>query len=449
MLKDTTGQAVTAERPETVAAIEDFSDQFLGFGSGAGAILKAVQAEPDCAYAQALGALLYMFMESSNAAELAAPYRAKADALAPKATPREQRFIAAVGAWVDGDMPKAIAIHEEVAREHPLDLISLKAGQYHHFNLGDAAGLLRMAETARDANAGRPYFHGLAAFGFEQSHLLEEAEAAARRAMEIRHKDPWAHHALAHVMETHGRVEEGVAFMRSVSDEWADCNSFMLTHNWWHLALYLIDLDRTEEALALYDEKVWGVWKEYSQDQINAVSLLARLELRGVDVGARWQDVADYIAARGPDLTQPFLTLQYLYGLARAGRDEAQTLMEAIKDYAPLAPEFKREAWNDIALPASRGLMAHARGRHETAVAALKYVVPRLTFIGGSHAQRDLFGQIYMDALIRSGQLSEAQQLLEMRRMARPNIKDSNRRLAEVYRGLGLPREAALCAARL
>ena len=35
----------------------------------------------------------------------------------------------------------------------------------------------------------------------------------------------------------------------SMSDTWERCNSFMYTHNWWHLALFLIDLDRADEAL--------------------------------------------------------------------------------------------------------------------------------------------------------------------------------------------------------
>ena len=112
-------------------------------------------------------------------------------------------------------------------------------------------------------------------------------------------------------------------------DTWEDCNSFMYTHNWWHLALFLIDLDRTDEALALFDKRVWGVWKEFSEDQINAISLLARLELRGVDVGARWADVASYLKPRLHEHFSPFLDLQYLYGLARAGEQSAVTEMLA------------------------------------------------------------------------------------------------------------------------
>src|SRR5690606_10973737 len=118
--------------------------------------------------------------------------------------------------------------------------------------------------------------------------FLEEAEAAARKAITMRRKEPWAHHALAHVMLTQGRIREGHAFMQDVSPTWTDMNSFMVTHNWWHQALFALELDDHAQALSIHDRHVWGLVKEYSQDQINAVSLLARLELAGVDVGSRW-----------------------------------------------------------------------------------------------------------------------------------------------------------------
>lgn len=72
----------------------------------------------------------------------------------------------------------------------------------------------------------------------------------------------------------------------------------MVTHNWWHTALFALALGDTATVLRMYDERVWGVEKSYSQDQINAISLLARLELVGVDVGQRWQDLGRYLAPR-------------------------------------------------------------------------------------------------------------------------------------------------------
>jgi hypothetical protein len=37
----------------------------------------------------------------------------------------------------------------------------------------------------------------------------------------------------------------------------------------------------------------------------------------------------------------------------------------------------------------------------EAAIAYLKSILPQLWTIGGSHAQRDLFEQVYLDALLR------------------------------------------------
>ena len=92
-----------------------------------------------------------------------------------------------------------------------------------------------------------------------------------------------------------------------------------------------------------------------------------------------------------------------------------------------------------MALPACRGLLAHARGDWEGAVDGLGAALPRLAEIGGSHAQRDLFGQLHVDALARSGRLVAAQQALEAQARAQPESRRLRRQLAPLYRGLGLP----------
>jgi hypothetical protein len=58
---------------------------------------------------------------------------------------------------------------------------------------------------------------------------------------------------------------------------------------------------------------------------------------------------------------------------------------------------------------------------------------------GGSHAQRDLFEQILLDAARRSGRSSVAQHMLELRRSADPNGVPVNTMLAALYAELGLP----------
>ena len=56
---------------------------------------------------------------------------------------------------------------------------------------------------------------GLNAFGLEEAGDLRRAEAVGREAMALNPADAWAVHALAHVLETDCRQEEGIAFLKA------------------------------------------------------------------------------------------------------------------------------------------------------------------------------------------------------------------------------------------
>ena len=447
-MRDWLGNTVTAGGETTLAGIDDFVGGFLGYETRAVNILAAADADPDCALANAYAAMLWLFLESPEGPAKAAPYLTRAEAAAARASERERLTVAATRAWADNDIPRALALGEQGATTFPRDLALAKATQYHFFNLGDAPGMLRVAGAILPAATDVAYAHGLAAFAYEQCHRLDDAERAARAAIGLQRKEPWAHHALAHVLLTQGRNEEGWAFLDDMKDTWTDLNSFMLTHNWWHLSLVMIEQGEAERVLDHYATHIWGVWKEYSQDQIGAVSLLARLELAGVDVGDRWRDLAAYLAPRAHEHVQPFLDMHYLYGLARAGRAEAGEMLDSVRAHAETAPAFVRAAWREVAVPACEGLIAHARGDHGEAARRLLGVLPRMAEIGGSHAQRDLFEQLTDDALIRAGRLVAAQNRLEQRRAGSPRSVPTLAKLAAVYRGLGLPGEAARVGGR-
>ncbi len=412
MLTDSLGNAVTLRDAAALPAVNDFVEGIVSCEARVANILKLADTDAS-PIVQAYCAALHMFAESRSAPANAKAYsdRASQAANSGDTTPRERRFIASIAAWVAGDTARAIALHEEQALAFPRDLASLKLGQYHLFNRGDSPGLLRLALTAMPGAGDVAYLHGMAAFGFEQCHQLDTAEQSARQAMRLcRHadasldqKEPWAHHALAHVMLTQGRMQEGHGFMAAVSPTWTGLNSFMFTHNWWHQALFAIELREFDEALGVYDGRVWGVVKTYSQDQVNAISLLSRLELRGVDVGGRWQDVASHVATRLDDQVLPFLDLHYLYALARAGRSEADRLLQNITRHAR-ATQASQPCWQQVALPAATGLLAHARGQFKRCADALGAALPQLEAIGGSHAQRDWFVQLQADAVLRQRQ---------------------------------------------
>jgi tetratricopeptide (TPR) repeat protein len=440
MPEDRLGNPISAQNPATEAAIDDFIAGYLGYDRRLVNILAAADRDGD-ALANAYAGLLWMLSETGGIPDQARAYLARAEQA--DALPRERATVAVLRAWVDDDVPKAQRLIEEILRGHPRDLVMLKLHQYHDFNAGDFPAMLRVALASAEAAADIPYAHGMLAFAYEQMHLLDKAETSARQALAMQRREPWAQHALAHVMLTQGRIDEGANFLESMRDTWEGLTSFMYTHAWWHLALFYISQGRNTEALAAYDDHCWAQQKHFSQDQVGAVSLLARFECAGIDVGDRWTDLGPYLAARQADIAQPFLTLQYFYGLARAGRPEAAALHAALRAAPHTAPRAARAVWRDIGIPLADGLAAHAAGDMETAIRLLTPTLPCLADIGGSHAQRDLFDQLLLDALLKGKKYSRAQQILELRRQADPNSKPVNRALATVYRALQLPTLAA------
>ncbi|HEV7276086.1 MAG TPA: hypothetical protein VGN80_07360 [Devosiaceae bacterium] len=415
-----------------LAGIDDFVTGFLGYEQKASNILPAADAAPDSVLANVYAGFSWMFLEAAGAEREAGAYLRRAQAAAAAANRREAMLIEQLRLWIAGDVPAVQALGEQLVAEFPRDLAAVKLHQYFSFNRGDAAAMLRIARLAEAANQDSPHLHGMLAFAHEQLHALDEAEAAARRALALKEKEPWAQHALAHVMLSTGRVREGVDFLATASRTWDGLNSFMYTHNWWHKALFHISLGDEQAVFKAYDHHVWGIEPTYSQDQVGAVSLLARMEVAGMDVGNRWEELARYLEPRATDTLQPFLTIQYLYGLARAERAAADTLMAAVEDRARASAGYDRAVWHDVALPACRGVLAHARRNHAEAVRWLSLANPRLTEIGGSHAQRDLFGQLLLDAHLKLGHWQTAHAMLEMRRTWDPDGVPLNRALAEV-----------------
>lgn len=448
-MKDSQGLDVTTDSPQAINAINQFTEQLLSYGSNPEVILEGLKVDPNSAILNAHAAALHLFAESADAPLQADPYLQTAKKFLATATEREKLYVAAVDAWAQGDADRAVAYHEEIAQKFPRDVVSVQLGQYHYFNLGDSQGLLHLIEKVLPANDDNHYIYGMLAFGLEQCHRLSEAEAVGRKATEMHRHDPWAHHAVAHVLETQGRIEEGIAWMEDLSDTWEDIGTFY-THNWWHTALYYLDREDIPRALELYDQHIWGrAAKEFSQCQIDAISFLLRLELRGIDVDTRWQEIGSYLIGRLHEHVLGYLDLHYIYALARAGQDElVDEMLNSILTHAEIAKPYICKTWAEVAVPAVRGLIAHARGYWLTTVAELGAALPRLHEMGGSHAQRDVFEQVYLDALLRSADFQRARVLLEKRAAARGNIPSIQRGLALTYKQLGLADKSHRAASR-
>jgi tetratricopeptide (TPR) repeat protein len=401
MLRDAQGLEVTTNAPDAIQAINHFVDQSLSYGKDIEqAILQGIVADPTCALAHAYAAAHYLSWESAEGRKWAVPHLKGANRYQARATEREQLYIRAITAWAEGALEQAMAGHEALVAKFPQDLVAIQQGQYHYFYLGNKEGLLNIAEKAWSVHQDNHYLYGMVAFGLEQCHRWQEAETVGRRAIAMNRNDPWAHHAVAHVMETQVRVEEGIDWMESFADTWENCNSMLYTHNWWHVALYYLAQGNTQKVLELYDTRIWGrACKESPKDQIGAISLLMRLELSDAAVGDRWQELNPYLSLRIHEHALPFQDLHYVYALARSGQaEQVKEMLLSMETYVQIKPSL-RQLWTTVAIPAAKGMVAYAQGDWQGTVAQFEPILEHLWKLGGSHTQRELFDQVYRDAL--------------------------------------------------
>jgi tetratricopeptide (TPR) repeat protein len=318
-------------------------------------------------------------------------------------------------AWLYGKPREAIHAMERVLDKNPLDAMAVKISHSIRFMLGDADGMRRsLARIVSIYTDGVPYagyIKGCYAFALEETGEYTEAEKMGRRAVELEPTDAWGRHAVAHVYEMTGRAQDGLTWLAD-SDQWQHCNNFSY-HMAWHIALFQLELGRTSEALTLYDRAIRSEKTDDFRDIANASSLLQRLELAGISVGNRWEELADIAERRMNDRQLAFADLHYMLALLGAGRIESAEAM--VKEMILTKGEdVDSSEIAEIAVSAAAGLAAFTSGNMRKAVAFLEPIIGQLQRIGGSHAQRDVFHQTYLEALVRSG-ASHASKTLEHR----------------------------------
>jgi len=156
-------------------------------------------------------------------------------------------------------------------------------------------------------------------------------------------------------------------------------------------------------------------------DLVDASALLWRLHLRGVDVGQRWNLVADGWQADKPDGAYPFNDVHAMLAFAGAGRDEAARELLARQGTAAFeGPGDGPMMLREIGSPATLAIRAFGEGRFGDCVELLRPVRNRAARFGGSHAQRDLLDQTLIEAARRDGQLALVDALEAERGYAKP-----------------------------
>ncbi len=401
-------------------SVESFS---LYRGDPAALATQAIEAAPQFGMARVLLAWLGLIATEPGAAAGARALIAELEQ-----HPRDERLDAHLAALrlVDaGRWTAGAQVLERYSSACPHDFLALQVGHLLDFLRADARSLRdRIASALPHWSPDMPGFAqllGMYAFGLEETGDYGRAEAYGRRAVTLEPLDAWAHHAVAHVMEMQGRAEDGIGWMIAREPSWGATDNFFKVHNWWHRALFHLDLGQTEEALAIYDGPVREARSVVAYDMIDASAMLWRLQLMGVDVGGRWQELARAWDVHADGRTYAFNDWHAVMAWLGAGRDsDVERLAQAWRGIGAAGTENDRWAVQ-IGLPLVEGFSAFWRRDYATAIDRLHGVRHFAFAFGGSNAQRDIIDWTLTESALRGGDTALSQALAQERVALKPH----------------------------
>jgi hypothetical protein len=358
------------------------------------------------------------------------------------ATDQEVRHLTAIVHLLDGRWHMAARVLEDLTIDYPRDLLALQVGHQLDFFRGEARMLRdRIARALPAWSPKVPGYHavlGMHAFGLEEAGQYAEAEISGRKAVDMEPRDAWAQHAVAHVMEMQGRQKEGIKWMRHNTEGWSR-ESFFAVHNWWHLALYHLELGEIDDVLALFDGPIYGARSRVILDMVDASAMLWRLTLRGVDVGDRWEALADAWEPVADAAIYAFNDAHAMMAFVGAGRNRPAQRLLAAQMAAMRGAGDNVDFTRVVGQPVTLAIKAFGDGNYGETVRLLRSVRNIAHRFGGSHAQRDVLDLTLIEAALRAGQQALAAALTAERAATRPTSP-----LAQLFvqRAVGLAKVA-------
>ena len=436
MLRDLHGLAVSTSNPQALDAYERALKSMRTYrGDPTAPLDEAIALDPGFAAAYAAKALaLITVFERRFATQAHAVLDAGAAALA-RATPRERALGEVARRLAAGDWHGGAGALDKILVANPRDILALQVGHLVDFVRGDALNLRnRVSRVLRHWSKADPayaYVLGMHAFGLEECNQYPEAEAQGMQSLAIAGDDCWAVHAVTHVLEMQGRIEEGIRFLEGRRNDWATDDNGFAFHNWWHLALFNLDQARYHKVLALYDQRLSGAL-ELAMSRLDATSLLWRLKLEGVDIGRRFDAVADSweAAIEEEGGFYAFNDFHAVLSFAATGRAGAIAKARAALERSMREPGANADMARLVGVDVSEAAIAFCAGNDSQAVSRLEAVRDTASRFGGSHAQRDLLTLTLVQAATRAGDSQLAQHYIAERLVHKP-ASAWGRRLAE------------------
>jgi tetratricopeptide (TPR) repeat protein len=429
MHQDIHGLPISTASQAAAAAFDHAVLGYLKYRADMAARLAAVlAADGEFGLAHCLKGYLALLSYKQANTPVAVEAAQAARRLGAGATARERAHVAALEAWIGGDLDRALHVWEEILRDHPLDVLAFRLAHFNNFWLGRPGEMAASVERVKPKWGADLTGYGTVlschCFALEECGDYATAEPSGRAAVALDPGDIWGTHAIAHIMEMQGRHAEGIAWLEELERHWQGGNN-LLHHLWWHRALFHLERSEFEAVLDLYDRRFRNLGSPLTQaqpdlyiDVQNAASMLFRLERLGIAVGERWSEIADKAEARIGDCLSAFTLPHWMMALAATGRDgAARRMLDGMQAFGAGEGTVQRIV-GEVALPVCEAVAAHRRGEYAGALDRMRPVLGHMHRLGGSHAQQDVLMQLFLDCAVKADCADDVRLVLDHARRA-------------------------------
>jgi tetratricopeptide (TPR) repeat protein len=404
---------------------------------------QAIEADEGFALAHAALAFTLMIRVAVPEARASAE---RAKALTSGVTRREKQHIEAISLFVHGQNDESYALLRQQISEFPRDVLILRLAQ-RLFVLGCAgAGEPNYPPMFFDLMKGVEHhygedwaFMGQHAWAHHEVGLMDEGMRLAQRSLDLRPDNAVAVHSVAHVQFETGDSSQGSDFLGGWLQSF-DRRASYRVHLSWHQALFQLALGHYTNAMALYENDIRpAVAAKSYQALADSASLVWRMNIYGDTVPqAPWDELLA-LAAPAAERPGPAFRDTHAALAFTAANDETSLgrLIDGLKDAAAKGSAVAAEC----TLPLVQGIVAFGQGEYSDAVRLIAPVVPQLTRVGGSHAQREVFEDTLLEAYLRAEDFDKAETMLRERLGRRESPRD-NFWLARVQANTGQPEVA-------
>ena len=426
--EDRYGLALSTNSSDAADAYREGIDLMLSAWPGAAeAFERAIKADPDFALARVARARMHTIYQQSEAARKQAALAR--EAVVQRGTEREKSHVETLALASEGNLPAALASALRHLESFPRDavVLSLPLGA---FGLFAFSGMADHDQARQDLCERYASHYGedwwfLTNYGWSMTEngQVAKGRAMTERGFDKRRANAHGAHMLLHAMFEDGSTGDADALVT----EWIggyDRSGLLYGHIHWHQALGALEVGDAARALAIYADVLDP--SHNPAPPLNVMSdcaaLLWRLRAYGHAVPSDlWDEAEAYATAHFPKTSLPFVEMHM--ALLAAATHNTAALDERLRTLEARLTDGKLAA-GPVVPKTCRALRAFADQDYPSCVRELKPVLDDVVRFGGSHAQREIIEDTFIVALIKSGELPRARNMLDQRLHRRPSPRD-------------------------